>query len=84
MYSSLPLLSSIPIPIPSRHAMLIHSSLPGNNIFQPGKEGSSEKGGGSGSGDRPETDADADANVKAKAKESGSASGAGGKTEAKT
>jgi len=24
----------------------------GNNIFQPGKEGSGEKGGGSGSGDR--------------------------------
>jgi len=26
---------------------------PGNNIFQPGKEGSSEKGSGSGSGDKP-------------------------------
>lgn len=42
-----------------------------NNIFQPGKEGSGEKGSGSGSGDKSETDADANAN--AKAKESGSA-----------
>jgi len=48
-----------------------HPLRTGNNIFQPGKEGSGEKGSGSGSGDRPETDADANAN--AKAKESGSA-----------
>lgn len=37
----------------------------GNNIFEPGKEGSSEKGSGSGSGDKVDSKVDKDSNQKA-------------------
>lgn len=45
-----------PVCLPSNsHTSYVFSLETGNTIFEPGKEGSGEKGSGSGSGDKPDT-----------------------------